>query len=181
MGQVTGTVKFFNEKPWNNKILYSVKLQGDNNLYRLGEDAMGLAEGVAAHITFDTKEKNGQKTYHITAVDVQQKQQRAAPGAPANSGGGGGGVDRNASIVYQSSRKDALQFLALLIGQDIVKLPAKTKVQEREVAVNGLLDKYTAQFVADVESQGAVVRHKEAVTVDDDPYADGDTDEVYDD
>lgn len=62
---------------------------------------------------------------------------------------------RQASIVYQSSRKDALEFVNLLIAQDALPVSsAKTSAgkAKRYEEILALVDKLTVQFFYDVET-----------------------------
>jgi len=70
---------------------------------------------------------------------------------PTNTGGGGGGYKaepgRQESIVYQSSRKDALVFLTLLLEQ--AAFAPKGAAGKKEEQLTLKLDEIIAQFYAD--------------------------------
>lgn|SRR5690606_15170114 len=76
----------------------------------------------------------------------------AASGSPKNSYD-----DRNISIAYQSSRKDALQLVQILVESQAVPLP--TKKAEQADAILALVEHYTAHFflkLEDVVKDGGV-------------------------
>jgi len=57
--------------------------------------------------------------------------------------------DRNVSIAYQSSRKDALVFVQLLVQTGAISLPAK-KADQAD-ALQALVEDYAAQFYLKLE------------------------------
>lgn len=100
------------------------------------------------------------------------KQASAAVGtgnrAPAKSGGY---VDRNDSIVYQSSRKDAIAVLGLLIEQNALPISgAKTAagVAKRFDEIKALVDKLTVEFYYDVQSLRVLEEVEDAGSVEPD-------------
>ena len=85
-------------------------------------------------------------------------------GSRGNSSSGKQAVDweaKDLKIQYQSARKDALVHVGLLVSAEAVKLPAKTKAKERQDAIDGLVDYYTALFFEDIADQSAVERAQE--------------------
>jgi len=116
-------------------------------------DKMGKGDSVKLKV-----EKRGKNTM-VQAVKVLSKGQ----GDSGGSGGSGGGRGRytpdparEASIHYQSSRKDALALLALQQDAGILKLG--TKAAEKEAVLLAKLDVLTAQFHEDIATLGAVKR-----------------------
>lgn len=65
--------------------------------------------------------------------------------------------DRQDSIIYQSSRKDALQFLDIAVAAGVVDLGTKTAGKKIE-ALNLFVDKQTQRYFEDVKNLG----HEEA-------------------
>lgn len=64
-------------------------------------------------------------------------------------------VDRNDSIVYQSSRKDALQLVGLLLEHDGLPMTGaatKAAVAKRFDEITAFVDKITVEFYHDVQS-----------------------------
>jgi hypothetical protein len=183
---VTGVVKFNNARPFGGKTLYSVKLENDQNLYRIGEKGYGdiTTEGNTITITYTEKTVNGKVTQNVTDIVP------ATPAAPANKSSGGGttygggtgaawGAEKDLNIQYQAARNTAVEVLRDLVVINGFKLGAKTKVQDNYVAYMAMLDKLTAQFYEDTPVKAAVTRNAEALEAED-PF-EHDEDPVYDD
>lgn len=88
-------------------------------------------------------------------------QNTPAPSVAAPSGSGtstpskGAYVDRNDSIVYQSSRKDAIQVIALLLENDALPLAAagaKANTAKRFAEIQAYVNKLTVEFYGDVQT-----------------------------
>jgi hypothetical protein len=100
---------------------------------------------------------------------VTQAKLLEAPRAEESRGSGGQarpshqpaqGVDwaaKDASIQYQSSRKDALQFLEILLANGALPL-GSGKAPAKEQILADTLDRLTAGFFTDIASQGALKR-----------------------
>ena len=67
-------------------------------------------------------------------------------------------AEKDLTIQYQSARNAAIEFVNVLIANEVVKLPAKTKADERLAVVEGYIDLYTARFYLDTAGKGAVGR-----------------------
>lgn len=135
-----------------------MKLDGDPVYYRANANRYaGIAEpGNRVVFNANPRPDRGDALIEGGVTLAAPAAPAAAPGTP-NTGGGG---DRQNSIVYQSSRKDALELVGLLLTSGALKLsktPAK-QVGEIELAV----DRYTAQFFDDVFTLGAVTREAES-------------------
>lgn len=118
-------------------------------------------------------------------------------GGGYKGGGGGGGksqmskeewAEKDLQIRYQSARNAAITAVALAVEVGALVLgTAKAKPEAKLAVLNGQLDLYTAQFYADVENKGAVVRTSsqldEDETVEDDDDFDDETsgDDEFDD
>lgn len=85
------------------------------------------------------------------------------------SGGGGDGsyAGRQDSIVYQSSRKDALVFLALLVEQGAIKL-AGAKAEPKREQLEEYLDEITATFFKAASDPTNSPALKNAAEIDED-------------
>lgn len=153
----------------------SFRLAGDEKFYRCGKKRF---EGIVEKgntIEFD----------YSTISDSASKVTNTPKLASAKAAGGGGSSSGNSStsndIHYQSSRKDAVEFLKAVLSVGAIKLPAKEsgKLEVLEKA----LDHYTAAFYADVETKGAVARVKGPKPADEDAEGDeaDDADEEGDD
>lgn len=137
--------------PWT---MYSMQVSGE--WYGCGFKALQARQG--DYVSFDFEQsgnfKNA-KNVKVVAPPAGGQQPAAAPQAQAQ------GVSvvnkRDVSIQYQSSRKDAIQVLDLLIKHDAVSLPAK-KADKFDAAL-ALLDELTARFylrLEDVIDEGGV-------------------------
>ena len=73
-------------------------------------------------------------------------------GSGGSSGGGTGGGDRQDSIVFQSSRKDALVAAGLLIQTETVKIP---KGDKGRIVIEALIDEITVRFFKDASDPKA--------------------------
>jgi hypothetical protein len=132
---------------------YSIKLDGDETFYRCKGNNPGDIAGKV--VSFEVDGDN------VTSkpVIVQSAPAETAKAAPAAGAGGAGAVlgsTREASIHYQSARKDALQLVDIITRVGAVKLPAKEAAKLE--AVEALVDSYTAQYFNDISTFGAVSR-----------------------
>jgi hypothetical protein len=171
MAKVTGKVFRVFEKEWPSKFpgkkgnkTYSIKLEDDPIYYRTPKEKYeglrfaGIAEP-GNMVTFDAEPIN-EASAQINGAVTLVEQPKATPAA---AGGNAGlaqtlnlGGARDASIQYQSSRKDALEFVGLIVKAEAVKLPAKPA--DKLQALEALVDHYTAIYLADIGTQGAVAR-----------------------
>ncbi len=134
-----------------------VKLE-DGDWYSASPDmARKIDRGATVKLKVERKGKN----VWIQAV----KELEAAPAdSKGSSGGGNRGSGRSytpdpareASIHYQSSRKDAIAVLTVLVENGLVSLG--TKKAEKEAVFLAKLDILTAQFHEDIGTLGAVTR-----------------------
>jgi hypothetical protein len=147
------------EKEFSGKMTYSIKLDGQPLYHRAKFNRYaGIAEP-GNRIAFDADDNPDKKSTTITSpVVLVAATPVAASGAPS-AGGGGWGAERNNSIVYQSSRKDAIAFLQIVLGAGSLKLPAA--LNAKLGALEAALDRYTALFFDDVNTLGAVLREAE--------------------
>jgi hypothetical protein len=176
MGKVTGQVFKVFEREWPSKRpggkpnkTFSIKLEGDPLYYRCprgkgqgsdGERFAGIAEA-GNTVTFEAEPVNdtsAQIVGSVTKVEAQQATVASIGTGVANSAPApaGQGTSREASIHYQSSRRDALAFVETAVRHGMVKMPAKEAA--RLEALEALVDHYTAAFFADVATFGAVAR-----------------------
>jgi len=126
--------------------------------------------GDVVGIEFDKKGDTRGQIKNVTILE-----DKGGPkGLQESSGGGGrsgGGYKaepgRQDSIVYQSSRKDALVAVGLLVSAEAIKLPAKPDA--KRVIIEELIDELTAKYFAAASDPKKAL--KGAQDVDDD--ADG--------
>lgn len=152
--RVEGVVFKVYDRDFRGKKSYTIKIDGDPTWYRAGGKRWaGIAEA-GNRVAFDAEPNEGRDDAKIVSDVVLAKATPAAGGSPSAGGG-----DRGNSIVYQSSRKDALALVALLAQTGALKLPA---AQAKKVGViEAAVDRYTALFFDDVFTLGAVVREAE--------------------
>lgn len=163
MPRVTGQIFKIFDKNLGRKTLYSIKLEDDPIYYRLNENRYpGIAEA-GNWVEFEATPNADGKSAQV--VGAPKKLEKPATVETGNSGGGFN-ASREAGIQYQSARKDALQFVAIAVGQGAIKLPAKQSGKLK--ALEALVDTYTALYYEDIGSGGAVARATAAA------YADGD-------
>ena len=101
-------------------------------------------------------EPKGDKRGNVQKVQILEdsgspkgvQSRESSGGSGSNSGGSyTASPDRQASIIFQSSRKDALVFLGLLIEKEAVKF--KGKADSLRVQITETLDEITAAFYKD--------------------------------
>jgi len=120
-----------------------------------GFDAPAFQEGV--WIKTQAEQNGNYLNYKGAPVQTAAGPAPAATqnAAPAAGNTASSGVDRNASIVYQSSRKDAIALVAVLQESDALPISAaKSKAAEatRYQQILDIVNKLTVQFVKDVET-----------------------------
>lgn len=168
MPKVTGQVFKIYDKEFRGKMLYSIKLEDDPIYYRMNEARhAGIAEA-GNYIEFEaTPNPDGKSATVKGAPTLVQK-----PAASAASSGPSGGTfnaGREQSIHYQSARKDALVFVQLALTNGAVKLPAAAAKKLK--ALEALVDVYTALYLEDIATGGAVSRATAAAYSEDAPAA----------
>lgn len=135
--------------PWT---MYNITVDGTR--YGCGFTKPNAVQG--DFVSFDIE----QKGQYSNAVNVVKATAPAGGAAPATGSGGGApqkATSRDVSIQYQSSRKDAIQTLAVLLDSEAIKLPAK-QADKYDVAM-GILDELTSRFylkLEDVIAEGGV-------------------------
>lgn len=159
---VTGQVFRVYEKQFPGKpMTYSVKLEGNPLYYRLGTNRFpGIVEPgnvVEFQATDNPDGKSASVVSPVRAGKAQSPATTAASGTPTVNY-----AARDNSIQYQSSRKDAIALVDIILREKAYKLPAK--VSDQYGAVLDLVDHLTAAFYNDVGTLGAVGRVNETET-----------------
>lgn len=153
--KVEGVVFKVYDKQFPGKpVTYSIKIDGDPLFYRAGTNRFaGIAEA-GNRVTFMATPNSDGKSARVDGpVTLVKTEPVAASGTPSFGDG------RQNSIVYQSSRKDAIEHVKLLIQTGGLPLPKeKAKIA---AAVDAAVDRYTALFFEDVNTLGAVTRELE--------------------
>jgi hypothetical protein len=173
----TGKVFKIYDKVWggNKPTTYSIKLDGQPLYHRTGTNRYaGIAESgkvVEFFATPNADDKSANVDGPVTEVTASAP---AASGTPSY-GGGWNDPGRQNSIVYQSSRKDAIEFVTFLYEKEVIPMPKTPK--DRLGNVEATLDRITAQFFNDVNTLGAVVREAESEGTPEAATAEGDSGE----
>ena len=122
--------------PWT---MFSINVNGE--WYSCGFKAPNCQEG--QYVEFDVVQKGQYKN----AENVTPTQQASAPAGNGGTGAAPASMPVNKkdiSIHFQSCRKDAIQTLGVLLGNDAVKLPAKQA--DKYDAALALIDELTARY-----------------------------------
>lgn len=124
--------------PWT---LFNIEIDGQK--YGCGFDKPNVQEG--QYVEFDVVQKGQYKNAENLRVST------AAPTASTGAPQGAMPINkRDVSIQYQSSRKDAIQMLGVLLTSEAIKLPAKQA--DKYDAALAIVDEITAQFYLKLES-----------------------------
>lgn len=140
-------------KPYTLYNVYGTTKEGEEVRVGWGFDKPTFDAGV--WIKTELEQNGAYLNYKGAAVEVKAG---GAPNKPANESGNsfsGGGGDRQASIIYQSSRKDALHLVEILLSSDALPITgAKTKAGEakRFDEIQAIVDKLTVRFYHDVDT-----------------------------
>ena len=148
------------EKEFNGKMLYTLKFDGDDNYYRLGEKryAGTIESGYEVKVAFETKGANNlvRKVKLIAKGEpVEPKSPGGGKSRPGGGSKGSGGTDwaaKDQNIQYQSARNAAIEMVKMLLEQNGLEFPkgvTKTNVKGRGEIIDGMVDVYTAKFFED--------------------------------
>ncbi len=164
MTKFTGIVERIYEKQWKDGApSYTLRLEGSPLYHRMGKNRYTNIAEVGNPVEFDAEENEDGKSTTISKAGVHRTSMRNP--APAASGESRPGpvatvttssASRDESIHYQSSRKDALEFLSIAVTSGAVKLPAKDAA--KLAFLEAALDRYTAAFYRDIGTKGALER-----------------------
>lgn len=150
--KVVGFVEAVPEKSGTSKkgkawTLYAVKVDGVH--YSCGFDRPSVNPGDYVSIVVVKDDRGYDSVGKLTVLPAPaQAQVSSAASATTHPAG-----DRNSSIVYQSSRKDALELVQLLMAEDALPISAaKTAAGKaaRYAELLALVDKLTVQLFYDV-------------------------------
>lgn len=157
--RVEGEVFKVYSKDFRGKTNYTIKIDNDPIWYRCGTSRYaGVAES-GNKITFEAEMNPDGSSATVKTAPTLVVPAPPTAAAPVAAAGGG---DRQSSISYQSSRKDALQFLELALTNGAIVLPAAKA--KKLGALEAALDRYTAQFFEDIATLGAITREAEEVS-----------------
>lgn len=163
MTEFRGFVKRINKKegrgkrgPW---FVNSVKLEKDDgseydNWLSAGfNETPNFKEGEYVHI--EAEQDNGGFWKIVNSKVVKNAPAKASATTPGRVDAAAPGRSRESTIHYQSSRKDAIEVLRLLIDKDALPVSgAKTAagVAKRYEEIMALVDKLTVRYFKDVET-----------------------------
>ena len=191
---VEGFVWWRGSTTFGGKELYSFKFDGEDQFYRQGTERFEgvIDKGNYVKAEVELKQNGHWEVKRAKVVDAPTKAiEKQEKSTKKKAGAKKGEYARNMkskndywenkdiyykevevpAIRYSASRTAALAWVPLLIANDAIKLPAKTKTEERRTVLDGLLDFYTAKFVDDSLDQKAVARVAESLEPEADPYA----------
>ena len=156
MGNITGKVRFLNEKNFNGKLLYSIKLADDESFYSCGTTRPNVAQGDM--ISFDAKETpNGRMQVDVRSIKVNRaKQEVVTPGMGRDAYWDKKAQDdrsRQATIEYQAARNSAIAAAGVILNAGALKLPAKDA--DKYGVVIGLINDLTMKYFEETKTLGA--------------------------
>lgn len=154
-----GTVKKLNSKTGTSKRgkweLFSMIMENEDGSesgwISLGFDKPSFGEGQYAEYTTEATPKG----LNLTSFTKKEKPQAASPSYQAPAQSQSNHVSVQDSIVYQSSRKDAIALIALLLEHDGLPMSAsaaKAGQAKRFEEITAMVDKITVQYVRDVQT-----------------------------
>ena len=157
---VTGVVESASDKDFGNGPVYSLKVNG--TWYSFGFNQPSCARG--DNVSFDTK-TNGKYTNGV-AASLEINSSGSSPSSSSSTSSGDNTVQN--SIIYQSSRKDAIHFLEVAASLEAVKLPAKAA--DKLSVLEEMLDYYTLRFAWEAKSPTITDPAERKEVADNDDY-----------
>lgn len=156
MSLYKGTVQKTYEKVFNGKTLFSFTLRGTKGFFRTGQIRTTFKEG--GYISFEADDALNVNVDSIESLSHKEPEQ-VDSSKPVTAY-----VDREdfrqRSIIYQSARKDAIETLNIILGQDALRLPANSP--KKYTAILAALDSLTLRYFKDTANLG----HVEETAVD---------------
>lgn len=136
------------------KFSYFITLQEKEGYYFNTKFEPKCGKGDVVGIEYESKADNRGNIKRVEVLeknsngyeDTSKKADSGFSALPGSSKSAGGG-DRQDSIVWQSSRKDALVAAGLILQVEAYAL--KGKPDEKRVQLDGLIDEITARYFAD--------------------------------
>jgi hypothetical protein len=154
MPKATGQVAVVNGRDGKFGKMWSLKLEGDETWYGTKSIRPDCTEGDVVEFSW-AKNKRGYPDADLSTLVKLEGAAAEVPLAAASGGGGEVAAGRNAYdrkqavIVYQSSRKDALELIKAAIAAEIVDFPAKGTKAEKYQALRMFVDMATNDFYYD--------------------------------
>lgn len=137
---------------------FSIKLEGNDTYFRCKANKPAVSPGQTVKISHGPIDGTNADVLSAPEVVTAPAPEASKAGSAAVGGGAGVGLGqaREASIHYQSARKDALQMVDIITRTGAVKLPAKEAAKLE--ALEALVDSFTSRFFSDISTFGAVAR-----------------------
>lgn len=150
--------KVYVKKFDDGNVSVSFKIAGDQRFFRCGKfrNKGVVEEGNVIKFNYDEVSEDAAKVIGKPSLVTGGGGEDEGASKPAGKPSGGGFGSHDSNIQYQSSRKDALVFVELIVAQGAIKLPAKESAKLE--VLEGLLDRYTSVFYADIGTKGAIAR-----------------------
>ena len=174
MSKIKGTISGCGK----GKFSYFITLEEKEGYYFNTKFEPKCGKGDVVGIEYESKADNRGNVQRIEVLEknssgYEDTSKKADSGYASNSGSSksAGGGDRQDSIVWQSSRKDALVAAGLILQVEAYALKGKT--DEKRVQLDGLIDEITARYFADASDP----RKSVAYTTNAEIEADAATDE----
>lgn len=156
MSKYVGQVKKIFDREFSGKMTYSIVIEGSPLYFRLNNKRYpGIVE-VGNVVEFEATENDDGKSAKVVSPVTAGKQTKSPQAQAASGGGTTDWAAKDRSIQYQSSRKDAIEVVGLLLTSGALKLPAD-KAKQVSV-IEAVIDRYTAQFYVDIPELGAIKR-----------------------
>lgn len=122
---------------------FYIQLDGDDFYYNTKyQPKCGVKDVVGIEFT-----RKDDRRGNISKVTVLEHNSNGYEEFKPTGGSGASGDSRQDSIVYQSSRKDALVYVGLLLGAEA--FPLKGKPDDKRLQLEELIDETIAQFFKD--------------------------------
>ena len=177
MARKKGTVT----RAGKSKFSYFLQLDGDDFYFNTKFEPK-CGEGDVVGIEYNKQNDQRGQVSKITVIDDNSGGYQKSNSERGSGGGGkssGGGNDnRQDSICWQSSRKDALVLTGILTSNDLVKIP---KGDKGRVVIEALIDEITVGYFKDALDPRSSKALKDMQEIEDDSKEDKDDDDWDDD
>lgn len=181
-GVYEGRVKWVGADSYSKDGGVRVKIDGCDEFFNVpGRFAAVFRKGAEVKVKLVQK---GKKLFAENVKQLAAAQPEVERPSSNRASGSGGGVDwekKDKSIQYQSSRKDAIELVSLLLANGALPL-GSGKADSKAAIILGEVDRYTGKFFRDIATLGAVARDEEQRDEDPDVELDaGDSDDDFND
>lgn len=181
MSKIKGTVTGCGK----GKFSYFIVLDSKEGFYFNTKYEPKCGKGDVVGIEYEQKAENRGNVKRVEVLESNssgyEDTSKAASSGSYSSGGGGGGGGRQDSIVWQSSRKDALVFAGLLVSEGVKGFKLAGKPDARRTQVEELVDEITARFFEDASDPRACKAMTSNAAIEDDTPDDDTSDDAWDD